>query len=125
MLTEIPDNVLIQWGELEVSLCGANAPPVREGGAAQKAALFPQRAPLLAFAETLMIGGDASCWVCCESSAAAWAAADAHSAAGGKPWSALDPAKVGSVRRARAGGTESGALGRRTNEAPILPLLLQ
>ena len=45
--------------------CGAHAPPGRQGGAAQEAAV-PRTAPLLALEATLTLRGITSCWVCCE-----------------------------------------------------------
>lgn len=91
--------------------CGAHAPPGRQGGAAQEAAVPPRTAPLLALEATLTLRGITSCWVCCEPAGAVRAAADARSAVGGRQWSARGPAKVGSVSRARAGWTGPGTPG--------------
>lgn len=114
-VAEIPEDVPIQWVELEGNLCSAYAPPVREGGAAQKATVFPQREPLLELAETLMLG-DTSCRVWRQSFAAVRAAADANF------WAAGHGASGAQRRWVPLGGPGQGGLNRgpRTNEVPLL-----
>lgn len=122
---ETPDTTSpLQWSELRGAF-----PPVRQGGAAQRAAVPLRKVPLLASAAPLSFGGGTSSGICrglvASSSAVAQAVTVAHFAVFGQRWSALGPAKVGFIRRVRAWWAVSGAPGRRTNQASSLFLLLQ